>query len=187
MKITKEQLNKIIKEEIEAVLSEEDTISEIFGPGGFIDNLRGGSYKRAKERRDLATKVEELGRELWNELPDRLPIPPEWDKKYSQFELGIGKVKSAHSTPEVKKDPRLVRQGEGYLQSLNRKKDQIDKAKDAMLPQHKSELRFSEKDATELGILPSAVDLITNPITSDRYRKVKYNPKKYSPDRISKE
>jgi hypothetical protein len=156
MKITKERLNKIIKEEIEAVLDE--------GGRGFFD-------KRAKERRDLATKVEELGRELWNELPDRLPIPPEWDKKYSQFELGIGKVKSAHSTPEVKKDPRLVRQGEGYLQSLNRKKDQIDKAKDAMLPQHKSEL----------------VDLITNPITSDRYRKVKYNPKKYSPDRISKE
>jgi hypothetical protein len=186
MKITKERLNKIIKEEIEAVLSEKDIISEIFGQGGFIDNLRGGGHKRAKERRDLAAEIKKLGTELYNSLPRRLPIPPEWNEKYRAFELGIGKVKSAHSTPEVKKDPRLVRQGEGHEESLNYTKLRIAKAIKNMLPQHKSELKFSEKDATELGILPTVVDMILDPTTSDRYFKVKHNPEKYSPDRINK-
>lgn len=84
MKITKERLNKIIKEEIEAALSEKNTISELFGFGkkpssdevyralaaahkeGNTSKITKLEKQYKKIHKGLGTKIEDVNKTLYN-------------------------------------------------------------------------------------------------------------------------
>ena len=78
MKITKEKLNKIIKEEIEAVLDESGTISEIFG----FNKLKKLSDK------ELNTGMLKAIRQAHSDKPDSQlqnhPLVKKWVKEYTR-------------------------------------------------------------------------------------------------------
>jgi len=128
MKITKEALKQIIKEEIEGILDE-----------GFFDSLMGGPSKRQKERQRLSTAAGDAGEQLYKSMPREGRPDDQWRASYEEYLKLLSLAKSAWNDPEILKSRRDVAQDalDYHADLIKKRLVKLDKAAAAAAARYK--------------------------------------------------